>query len=128
MERPRPQNTPECEFLPVLVPGFTPKQMSRLATFEHMVRLVNTSKLENRMGEPSVFGFVQDGKMKTVYFRMDSHFVMTMSETIEAMYRDELSLVPHIKEAADDIVNRIREEVEGPTLNPDECQDLFERE
>lgn len=123
----KPQNSPECRFLPVLVPGFTPKQMSRLATFHNMVKRARETMIENRSAQPGYFGYVVEGKMTDVYFRMDSRFAATVNETAESMYRDELSQDPILKEAADNIVDRVRDELEGPTMSVEEVKTLFER-
>jgi hypothetical protein len=124
---PIPVNTSECTMLPALIPGFTAKQMGRLATFEHMVRLVRETMIRNRTEDPQFYGYVVDGKMVSPYFRLDSHFVSTVNKTSESMYADELAKNPVTQQAAQDIIEKVRLDLEGHTMTPGECVDLFNK-
>ena len=122
------RSTPECRMLPAIIEPFTPKQQSRLKTFTNLVRMARAANADSRTGNPSVFGYVVEGKMTERYFTMDSRFVATINETAEAMYRDELATDPITKVAADSILNSVREEFDGPpAMTPAEAQVLFER-
>lgn len=117
---------PQGEIIPI-----KPRQFDRLNAFRNMLKTVfDAEKEERENGCPSYFGPINkdSGKVKTPYMRMDSSYRATWNEVAANMYATEIMPDPEMKEVADDLVDQLKLEYDGPpAMSVEELTDLFHR-
>ena len=119
---------------PALPPGepavspYTPKQADRLGAFRNILRQICEQEQHVRAGDPRKFGFVRDGRMTEVYFRLDGRFLAIWSGVAESMYRTEFAPDEAMRRAALDIVREVKRDFDGPdAMSAKDARDLLGR-
>lgn len=117
----------ELSVLEETYPSISPKQSGRLKAFEHMLQVANKQEGLINEGQLHEYGVVEDGKMKSKYFDLDSRFVYGLNQIAWNMYEDELTQSPETKQAADEILKK-QKTADETIMTPDQLYDLFQRE
>ena len=96
--------------LPIVYP-LSPRDLSRLVSFDNILRRMHETRQANKADKRNNFGFVnEEGKVTDVFFRLDEKFSTIMSEMADQMYQSDFSRNERLASSARAIADNLNRE------------------